>query len=73
MENLESIGFIEFTRRFAVNKTHYERLFNNHWPDGFSCLSCGHEAYHYVMGRDVYRCKKCRQQIRVKAPYKEYH
>lgn len=43
MTKQESIGLIEFQRRFATEEACHEQLFLMKWPPGFKCPECRHD------------------------------
>ena len=44
---------IEFDQRFSKPKACYDYLFQQKWPDGFSCKKCGHRDY-WLSSRNLY-------------------
>ena len=49
---------IEFDKRFSNIDTCYAYLFQNIWPDGFSCRACGHTEY-WLSAKHIYICTRC--------------
>ena len=52
---------VEFDKRFSTERACYEYLFKLKWPDGFSCVKCGHPAY-WVSSKYIYICTRCEHQ-----------
>jgi len=52
---------VEFDKRFSTERACYEYLFKFKWPDGFSCVKCGHPAY-WVSSKYIYICTRCEHQ-----------
>ena len=49
---------IEFDHRFSDPKACYQYLFDQKWPQGFTCKKCGHSKC-WVSARNLYICTKC--------------
>ena len=49
---------IEFDHRFSDPKACYQYLFDQKWPDGFTCKKCGHTKY-WLSARNLYICTQC--------------
>jgi len=52
---------IEFDQRFSKPDACYEYLFQQKWPDGFTCIKCGHKRY-WLSSRGLYICTQCEHQ-----------
>jgi transposase-like protein len=52
---------VEFDKRFSTERTCYEYLCKLKWPDGFSCVECGHSAY-WISSKFIYICTRCERQ-----------
>jgi transposase-like protein/predicted RNA-binding Zn-ribbon protein involved in translation (DUF1610 family) len=49
---------IEFDKRFSDPQSCYDYLFQQKWPDGFTCKKCGQSKY-WVSARNLYICANC--------------
>jgi transposase-like protein len=52
---------VEFDKRFSTERACYEYLSKLKWPDGFSCVKCGHPDY-WVSSKYIYICTRCEHQ-----------
>jgi len=58
----ESISFFEWQERFDSEEACKAYLFEERWPNGFQCTSCGHNHAHYLPSRKLYQCSGCHKQ-----------
>lgn len=50
----------EFLARFGTDAGCRDYLFRQRWPEGFRCLSCGHDrCYFLTIKVNVHECSKC--------------
>lgn len=52
---------IEFDRRFSIEESCLDYLFQLRWPEGFCCSRCGHQEYWHA-SRGHYLCRQCKHQ-----------
>lgn len=57
---------LEFEKRFATENACHEYIAQLRWPDGFSCLRCGHKKA-WAMKDGLQRCCNCDYKISVTA------
>ncbi len=55
---------MEFEKQFANEKSCREYIYKLRWPDGFSCLRCGHEKV-WPIGTTLFKCAKCNYKTSV--------
>lgn len=65
--NYKDMSWIIFHDKFRTENDCYNWLFNDRWPNGFSCPRCGSKEYGKVYTRRLYQCKSCRYQASVNA------
>ncbi len=57
----------EFQAKFATDDACAEYLAACRWPDGFTCLRCGHEHAYAFTERRRWQCVSCRYQVSLTA------
>lgn len=62
----ERITFADFQERFKTEKCQ-EYLFQQWFPNGFVCPSCGTKEYYFFYYRNLCQCKNCRKRTSVTA------
>lgn len=67
MAAAERITFADFQERFKTEEQCRDYLFQQRFPDGFVCPSCGVKEYYPIYRRNLCQCKKCRKQTSVTA------
>lgn len=67
MAAAERITFADFQERFKTEEQCRDYLFQQRFPNGFECPSCGAKEYYPIYRRNLCRCKKCRKQTSVTA------
>ena len=69
MSNTQEINLIELIDRFHSEERCRGYLEALRWPDGVTCLRCGHESVSEIEDRNQYECNKedCRYQFSVTA------
>jgi len=67
MAKQETIGFMDFIKKFNTEEACREHLFKIRWKDGFICPKCGHDKYYKVSTRNLYECTSCHYQASVTA------
>ena len=63
----DEISFFEWQERFDSGEACKAYLFNEQWPNGFQCNSCGRDHAHYLPSRELYQCSGCHKQHSVTA------
>ncbi len=56
----------EFFERIPNEDAAHEYLESARWPDGVSCIHCGHHSVWKVKSRRLYTCKNCREQFTIR-------
>ena len=67
MAAAERITFADFQERFKTEEQCRDYLFQQRFPNGFECPSCGAKEYYPIYRRNLCQCKKCRKQTSVTA------
>ena len=65
--DIESIGLLEFQKRFSEEEACLDHLFRLRWPEGFICPRCGGDRFSFISTRRLYQCGSCRYQASVTA------
>ncbi len=60
-----SIGFLEFQKKFSTDRKCWKYLVKKRWPKGFKCSRCGCSHYYFHRTRHLFECKQCRYQVSV--------
>jgi len=55
-------SFSEMDTKFSTEEKCQEKLFEEKWPSGFVCASCGSKDYTFVKTRTLYECSCCGHQ-----------
>jgi transposase-like protein len=55
----ESLGLLEFQRKFRTEKACQKHLFRLRWPNGYSCPRCQQHRAYFHQRRHLYRCRAC--------------
>ena len=58
MAAAERITFADFQKRFKTEEQCREYLFQQRFPNGFVCPSCGAKEYYPIYRRNLCQCKK---------------
>jgi transposase-like protein len=56
----------DFIARFPDEKSAREYLASGRWPNGVTCIHCGHNEVWSVRGGEFFTCKACRKQFTVR-------
>lgn len=59
MAAAERITFADFQERFKTEEQCRDYLFQQRFPNGFVCPSCGAKEYYPIYRRNLCQCKKC--------------
>ena len=68
MAAAERITFADFQERFKTEEQCRDYLFQQRFPNGFECPSCGAKEYYPIYRRNLCQCKKCRNSNAPHAP-----
>lgn len=61
------LSVFDFQKRFPTEEDCFMYLFNQRWPDGFSCPKCGNDTYYFIPRFKRFQCTQCRHQTTVTA------
>ena len=64
---VNEMTLMEFSEKYGTEEQCRKQLFDNRWPEGFTCPRCGHGAYFNIASRNLYQCKACRYQASLTA------
>jgi transposase-like protein len=64
VRGLSEAGFRE---RFGTEEACRATLFEMRWREGPTCPACGHRGFCELKGREVFRCNRCKRQVRLTA------
>ncbi len=67
MTQRKSMSLIEFQEKFNTEEACQEHLFRMRWPQGYTCLKCGHTKYYFIVKRHLYQCTQCNYQASLTA------
>lgn len=57
---------VDFFSQFPDEEAARAYLESARWPNGITCLHCGHDEVWKIRGGKLYTCKKCRKQFTVR-------
>ncbi len=57
---------MEFFSRIPDEDAARAYLASGRWPNGVTCIHCGHDHVYTIRGGKLYDCKKCRKQFTVR-------
>ena len=56
-----------FRERFGTEDACREALFGMRWREGLTCPACGHRGFRRLKARQLFRCDRCKKQVRLAA------
>jgi len=65
MDNILTIE--DFQKQFPSEEACFEYFVHLHWPEGFRCPVCNHDAYYFLNDKRLFQCKSCGRQTSVTA------
>src|ERR671927_1067217 len=65
--SIKGLSEVEFRERFGTEEACREALYGMRWREGLTCPACGHRGFCRLKTRRLFRCNRCKKQVRLTA------